>query len=185
MHDEGAAAVTTTEAVSAVSAMYVLHVQDIHAYAARRLGPTLAADVTAETFRIALERHGSFDEALGPARGWLYGIASNVIRGHWRTEQRRLRALARVAPVDAAVTEPLLRVEERADAEAALATVLDLVAALPADDRDLVTLFAWERCSYAEIAAALGIPVGTVRSRLHRIRTTLDTASRGRGQGDG
>lgn len=176
----GSAPSTGSAAIAAVSAMYTEHVHAIHAYVARRLGPALAPDVTAETFRIALERYTTYDDALGSARGWLYGIASNLIRGHWRTEQRRLRALGRAAMSEPSAPEPMLQVEERTDAAAALARVLHRVEQLSADDRDLLTLFAWERCSYAEIAAALEVPVGTVRSRLHRIRTALAPTSRGK-----
>ena len=65
------------------------------------------------------------------------------------------------------------RVDDGIDANSRLARVLDVVAELSADDRDLLLLYAWERCSYHDIAVAMDIPVGTVRSRLNRIRTTI------------
>lgn len=156
-----------------VRALYEQHAAEVYRYAARRLGDTLAADVTAETFRIAVQRADAFDPSLAHPRAWLYGIASNVIRVHWRTEQRRLRAMEREARRSPVSLDPLLDVERRVDASAELAGVLALVAALPPDDRDLLTLYAWEGLSYAEVAAALDIPVGTVRSRLHRIRQSI------------
>jgi RNA polymerase sigma-70 factor (ECF subfamily) len=156
--------------LAAAARLYRLHSGEVYRYAARRLGETLAVDVTAEVFRVAIERYPTFDALLGHERAWLYGIASNLIRTHWRTEQRRLRALSREQSLASAPCDPLLRVEERVDADSALTDVMNAVAELSQDDRDLLTLFAWECCSYAEIAEALCIPIGTVRSRLNRIR---------------
>lgn len=156
-----------------VRALYEAHAADVYRYVARRLGDTLAADVTAETFRIAVQKADAFDPAIAHPRAWLYGIATNVIRVHWRTEQRRLRAMEREARNTPAASDPLLDVEGRVDATATLGAVLALVSELPPEDRDLLTLYAWEGCSYADIAAALDIPIGTVRSRLHRIRRTI------------
>lgn len=160
-------------AAAAVADLFRRYRDDVHRFVARRLGETLAVDVTAEVFRIAIERHHTFDSGRGHERAWLYGIAANLMRGHWRTEERRLRALARERGAQPVAFDPLLRVDERLDADDELARVMDAVVALSADDRDLLTLFAWEGCGYAEIAAALEIPVGTVRSRLHRIRREL------------
>jgi RNA polymerase sigma factor (sigma-70 family) len=156
-----------------VRAWYEAYAADVYRYVARRLGDTLAADVTAETFRIAVQRADSFDATVAHPRAWLFGIATNVIRVHWRTEQRRLRAMEREARRSPTTIDPLLDVERRVDAVPELAAVLALVADLPPDDRDLLTLYAWEGCSYVDVAAALGIPVGTVRSRLHRIRQAI------------
>ena len=156
-----------------VRAMYEAHAADVYRYVARRLGDTLAADVTAETFRIAVQKADAFDPSVAHPRAWLYGIATNVIRVHWRTEQRRLRAIEHEARRSPSAVDPLLDVERRVDASAELAAVLALVAELSPEDRDLLTLSAWEGCSYADIATALGIPIGTVRSRLHRIRQAI------------
>jgi DNA-directed RNA polymerase specialized sigma24 family protein len=75
-----------------VRELYERYADDVFRYLARRLGDGLAHDLTADTFRIAIQRASSFDPAVGHPRAWLYGIASNLVRGHWRTEQRRLRA---------------------------------------------------------------------------------------------
>lgn len=160
-------------ASAAVAEMFRRYRDDVYRFVARRLGEATSADVTAEVFRIAIERHHTFDGARGHERAWLYGIAANRMRGHWRTEERRLRALAREGGARPEVIDPLLRVDERLDAAGELARVMDAVVALSPEDRDLLTLFAWEGCAYAEVAIALDIPVGTVRSRLHRIRRDL------------
>jgi RNA polymerase sigma-70 factor (ECF subfamily) len=108
----------------------------------------------------------------------LFGIATNLLRRHWRTERRRIAALrrssgeARVAAVD-----PAAGVDDRLDVDARVSRVLDAVADLAPDDRDLLTLVSWERMPHAEVAEVLSIPVGTVRSRLHRIRRQLEHAT--------
>lgn len=153
--------------------LFRLHADELFAYAARRVGREVASEVTATTFRIAMEREPSFDSSLGEPRPWLYGIASNVIRSHRRTESRHLRALAREARRWESVSDGQAEVVDRVDAQRVLVGVLVELAALPAEDRDVMTLFAWEGLSYNDIAAALGIPVGTVRSRLHRVRRII------------
>ena len=153
--------------------MFADHAGAIFGYAARRLGPDMGGDVTAEAFTIALERWQTFDPARGTELGWLYGITSNLIRRHWRTEERRLRAFAATASRVESETDPLLRVEQRADAETQLEVVIAAIAAMSAEDRDLLMLTAWEQLGAADVAEALGIPVGTVKSRLSRMRAAL------------
>lgn len=156
-----------------VAAWFDRYVDDVHAYAARRVGPELARDVVADTFRIAIEQHRRYDPAQGDVRAWLFGIATNLLRRHWRTESRRLRATARSAGRAATEIDPLLRMVERVDAVRELDALLDEIDALDAGDRDVLVLTAWEDMTSAEVAAVLGIPAGTVRSRLNRIRTRL------------
>jgi RNA polymerase sigma factor (sigma-70 family) len=157
--------------------LYAAHVDAVFAYVARRIGRELAADVTAEAFRVAIEHLGRYDAARGSERAWLYGIATNLLRRHWRTEERRLRAMGRHVAAEVPGGDPLLQVAERLDATVEVARVMAAVADLTIEDRDLLVLVAWERCSYDEVARALGIPTGTVRSRLHRIRRTLHDAA--------
>jgi RNA polymerase sigma factor (sigma-70 family) len=149
------------------------HADDLGAYAARRVGATLARDVVADTFRFALERFDDYDAHRGGERAWLFGIATNLIRRHWRTEERRLRIQARAAGIDTPALDPLLQVEERLDARTRYDLVIDAIAALDPDDRDLVVLIAWEQMTSREAADVLGVRPGTVRSRLSRIRTHL------------
>ena len=159
-----------------VRELFVEHGPAIHRYAARRVGPDLADDVVAETFRRVIESYERFDPARGTHRGWLYGIATNVLHKHRRSEARRLRALLRAGAQVAPQTDPLLAPTCAIDAERELTRVLDAIEGLPVDDVDLLVLVAWEQMSRAEVAEVLGIPVGTVRSRLHRIRSVLDRA---------
>lgn len=73
------------------------HVTAVHAFAQRRVGRDLAEEMTAETFARGFEARGRYDARHPVALPWLLGIASNVLRRHWRTERRRLDAYARAA----------------------------------------------------------------------------------------
>lgn len=156
-----------------MAAWFDAYVDDVHAYAARRVGVDLARDVVGDTFRIAIEQYHRFDPAHGDPRAWLFGITTNLLHRHWRTEARRLRATARLHERAGAVLDPLLRSVEQFDAEREVAALLDEIDALDPGDRDVLVLTAWEDMTSAEVAAVLGIPAGTVRSRLNRVRTRL------------
>lgn len=149
------------------------HAAGLAAYAARRVGADLARDIVADTFRVALEQYERFDPRHGEARAWLFGIATNLIRRHWRTEERCLRTQARALDGRGTPLDPLLRTVEQLDAGRRYQQVVSAVALLPADDRDLLVLVAWEQMTSRQAAAVLGIPPGTVRSRLSRIRAEL------------
>jgi RNA polymerase sigma factor (sigma-70 family) len=144
------------------------HFADIHRYLHRRVGRELADDLAAETFVAAFDRRSSYDTARDDARPWLYGIASNLLRNQWRGERRRLRAYARAAahPDTGADAEPALSHEVGPLVAEALASLEDR-------DRDALLLLAWGELSYEEIAEALGIAAGTVRSRIHRARAQV------------
>ncbi|MFD6416650.1 RNA polymerase sigma factor [Streptomyces sp. NPDC060194] len=152
--------------------LYDRYAPDIHRYAARRLGEGAADDLTADTFLIAFRTRGRYDLGRRNARPWLYGIAANLIGRHRRGEERALRAFARTGhdPVAESWTD---RSDARVSAQAPLAGAL---AALSARDRHVLLLVAWADLSYQEVAEALGIPLGTVRSRLNRARRTVRRA---------
>jgi RNA polymerase sigma factor (sigma-70 family) len=147
----------------------------IHGYAARRLGRSLADDVAAETFLIAFERRDRYDVSWLNARPWLYGITSNLISGHHRAEVRRYRALSR-ASADEAGDEYADQVAQRVDAQARRAPLVAALAAIAAGDRDVLLLVACAGLSPDEAGQALGIPAGTARSRLHRARKQIQAA---------
>lgn len=161
------------DAANVVSDWFDRHVDTIYAYVSRRAGDDVARDVTSETFRVALEQFDRFDSTVGAERAWLYGIASNLLRRHWRAEQRRLRAHLRHASRAQVPGDPLVAVDARVDAGRRVERVIAAVERLDPDDRDLLLLIVWEHCTSAEAARALGIPAGTVRSRLKRIRALL------------
>ena len=160
-------------ASTVVAGWFDEHVATIHRFAARRIGEHGAWDITGDTFRIALERFDEFDPRRGHERAWLYGIASNLLRRHWRTEERRLRARLRSTTSPDVTGDPLVSVDARIDAEREVNRVIGAIAGLDPDDRELLILVVWEQLSSSEAARVLGIPAGTVRSRLNRIRTEL------------
>jgi RNA polymerase sigma-70 factor (ECF subfamily) len=151
------------------------HAKVIHRYVARRVGASVADDVVGETFLVAFRRRRSYDLRRGDARPWLYGIASNLIHRHRRAEVRAYRALARTG-VDPVAPAPTDEVDARLTAATAERDLATALAGLSRGDRDVLLLFAWAELSYDQIAAALSIPVGTVRSRLHRARRKLREA---------
>ncbi len=148
------------------------HYDAIHRFLARRVGSDLADDLAAETFTEAFDVRLRFDVAHADARPWLFGIATNLLRHHRRSEARRLRAYARLdRPADA--DDGFGGVETRLDAQRAASSIAAAVGRLSADERDALLLFAWADLRYEEIAVALRIPIGTVRSRLNRARLRL------------
>lgn len=142
---------------------------ELHGFAARRLGPSLADDVAAETFLIAFDRRRRYDLAHPDARPWLYGIASNLIARHHRAEVRRYRALARAGVLEQ-LDGPTEQAAARLDAEALRTRLAAALAEIHERDREVLLLVAWAQLSCEEAAQALGIRPGTARSRLHRAR---------------
>ena len=147
----------------------------IQRYATRRLGAGAADDVVAETFLVAFKQRDRFDLARADARPWLYGIATNLIGRHRRAEIRQYRALARTG-IDP-VAEPFTdRVDAAASADRSSKPLAAALAGLPAAHRDALLLVAWGDLTYEQAAGALAVPVGTVRSRVHRARGALRRA---------
>jgi RNA polymerase sigma-70 factor (ECF subfamily) len=131
--------------------------------------------VVAETFLVAFERRATYDLTVADARPWLLGIATNLVHRRHRSETRLYRSLQRVAGQSRehdgdAGTD---RVDAGVDAARTSGAVAAALADLPARDRDVLLLHAWGELPYADIARALDIPVGTVRSRLSRARRVL------------
>ncbi|GAA2291081.1 RNA polymerase sigma factor [Nonomuraea roseoviolacea subsp. roseoviolacea] len=147
----------------------------LYRYVSKRLGPEPAEDLVGETFLVAFARRRSYDLAYADARPWLFGILTKLISRHRRTEAARYRALLR-APVEDRVDSPADRVAAGVSAQAARPELAGALAALPAKDRDVLLLIAWGDLTYEETAQALGIPVGTVRSRLNRGRRKVRAA---------
>ena len=149
------------------------HATTMFRYFVRRVGPDDADSLLGELFRIAFEKRADYDSQRAEARPWLYGIASNLLARHRQGEARRLDATARL--VNTAITAPdrFLDVDARLDASRLWADVAAAIATLPQGERDTLLLFAWESMPYDQIATALDVPVGTVRSRLNRARGRL------------
>ena len=159
----------------AFAGIFDRHAQALHQYLARRVGPSEAEGLLGELFRIAFESRSRFDISRPDARPWLYGIAANLVMKHHRGCARHDRALGRlvwVHPDRSAAAFDDRVVDDDANAQL-LRVVAQAIDELPDIDREAVLLYAWQELSYIEIAEALEIPVGTVRSRLNRVRSTL------------
>lgn len=161
--------------VAAFDQIFDDYAADIFKYLARRLGDQNAADVTAEVFRLAIEGRTRYDPSRGMGvRPWLYGIAANLIRSHYRKEERQRRALKRLtwSAVPSGGFE-FDDVDERLVTAEQLPIVLTVIDELSIEDRETLLLSVWEGLSHAEVAVALGIPEGTVKSRLNRVRKKI------------
>jgi RNA polymerase sigma-70 factor (ECF subfamily) len=146
------------------------HFGSIHRYLRRRVGKDLADELTAETFARALAGRANFQHGISGPRAWLFGIAANLLRRHYRDEERMLRAYTRRGPDPISDEPPVL---ERVDAQLRAPYIASALRRLPRHERDVLLLHAWADLDYAEVAEALAIPIGTVRSRLHRARIRI------------
>lgn len=156
--------------------LYVETVDAIFGFLSRNVGPDLAEELTAQTFCEAWASRASFDTTRGSFRSWVFGIATHLMARHWRSESRRLRAFARHGTA-AEDPDGVESVSSRIDAQRTMPALADALARMRVEDRSIVLLWATEELSYAEIADALAIPVGTVRSRLSRARQRLAAAT--------
>ena len=145
------------------------HAEPLLRFFVRRVGPSEASGLVGEVFRIAFERRSAYDGGHSSACPWLYGIGSNLLRTRRRTQARGLRA----APMLLADPEYQRAEVGLIDARLVLPKLADAIDSLPEGDRAALLLFALEELGYAEIAIALEIPVGTVRSRISRARRRL------------
>ena len=176
---DGAVIAGSVKTPAAFGAIFDRHGSALLRFLARRVDPAEAEDLLLEVFRIAFERRSAFEPDRDSARPWLYGIAANLVAKHYRSEARRLRAIARLSANRAVSDDPAERAVAAADAGARWTRVVHALGALPAAERQVLLLLAWEELSYDEIALALGIPVGTVRSRLSRGRARLAALTAG------
>ncbi|WP_327588655.1 RNA polymerase sigma factor [Nonomuraea sp. NBC_00507] len=152
--------------------LFDAHFAEIHRYIARRLSEDVADDLAAEVFVAALQ--GGYDPAIGAVRPWLYGIATNLVARHRRAEIRRWKAISRTAERDGSGHED--EVLDRVTAARFTGPLAGALAGLKRGDRDVVLLVALGGLSHAEVGQALGIPAGTVGSRLNRARKQLRRA---------
>jgi RNA polymerase sigma-70 factor (ECF subfamily) len=155
----------------------------VHRYVSRRAGRDAADDIAAATFAEAYRAWGRFDHAR-PVRPWLYGITTNLLRRHHRDEERKLRAYARTG-VDPVAGGDETDVVRRLDADRQRRALASALAQLRADERDVLLLHAWAELADDEIASALALPLGTVKSRLHRARRRLRNLLEANGQSPG
>jgi RNA polymerase sigma-70 factor (ECF subfamily) len=160
----------------AFTQLFERHWEALFRFCRSRAG-SAGEDIAAEAFRVAFDRRRHYNADYSDARPWLFGIATNLLRDHFRTTRREEQKLTRSATQDAlAQTDDEPNELERQLLGPQLANALQ---GLPAGDRDALLLLAWADLDYEQIAQALDVPLGTVRSRIHRarqrIRDYLDT----------
>ncbi|WP_405390251.1 RNA polymerase sigma factor [Streptomyces sp. NBC_01102] len=149
------------------------HAQLVFRHAVRTTGDWAAAeDIVSLTFLEAWRlREKLRDEGDSP-RPWLMGITVNVLRNTGRAVRRHERALARLPLRDVLPDFADELVGRITDSEE-LAAAKTALAQLRKGEREVFALCVWSGLGYAEAAEALGVPVGTVRSRLSRARVRL------------
>nr|WP_095877865.1 RNA polymerase sigma factor [Streptomyces sp. TLI_235] len=137
---------------------------------------SVAEDVMSATFMEAWRLRGKVTPEGGSLRPWLLGIATNLARNHCRSNRRYRAAAAALAATGPSVTEVPDHAEDVAgqvDDRRRIAAAIAAMGSLRRSEREVLVLCLWEGLEYAEAADALGIPLGTVRSRLSRARTRL------------
>ena len=154
------------------------HARAIHRYACRLTGDqTGAEDVVAQTFLEAWRLRRKVRPEGGSLEPWLYGIATNVLRNARRSARRYRAALSRI-PDPEPTSDHADALARRAGEQEEVAAARAAVRALRPAEREVVALCVWSGLSYAEAAEALGVPVGTIRSRLSRAKSRLQGLAR-------
>lgn len=159
---------------AAFADLYDRHQRVVHKYVGRRLGAAVAEDITSETFLVAFDRRASFTGGLD-ARPWLLGIATVLMQKHARLEARAWRGM-HAADIARVHVDDIETADERMDADSLAPHLGSALADLSRGDRDVLLLHTFGDLDYAGIAEALGIPLGTVRSRLSRARRKVRAA---------
>ena len=164
------AAVLARSAVqpSAFAILYERHHVAVRRYVARRVGSEAGDDLASEVFTRAFRARERCRAEQATALPWLLGVANHVIADHRRAEQRRLKALQHLA----AAAPQLIEHEDRALS----GELVRELRRLSGEDRDALLLVVWGELSYEEAATALGVPIGTVKSRIARARRALAAA---------
>jgi RNA polymerase sigma-70 factor (ECF subfamily) len=158
--------------------LFERHASDIYGFCFRRTGDGRASeDLAQAVFLEAWRRRNEVELAPEEVRPWLFGVALNLVRNQKRSLRRHRAALARLPRPrsDADLGEELA---QRLDDERRAREVLDHLRGLSRGEQDVIAMCAWAELSYEQAATVLGVPVGTVRSRLARARAKLKEADR-------
>lgn len=153
-----------------LAALFDAHYPLVRGYAVRRTTPADGDDITAEVFLLAWTKLHAITP--GKERPWLLGCARNIVRERVRADARRQHRETAAASGQALSTDP-------SDRWASDLSVLEVLARLPENDRELLTLLAWEDLPLSEAAAVLGITAATARVRLFRARRRFRDAEHG------
>jgi RNA polymerase sigma factor (sigma-70 family) len=159
---------------NAFTELFERYANDVYNFCFRRTGSwSRAEDLVAAVFLEAWRKRTELDLTSSDhrLRPWLIGVAHNKIRN----ESRGLRRLAVTVRrlTEREVPDFADDAVERLADEQRMAHLNQAVSGLPKEELDCLLLYAWGELAYEEIADVLGVPIGTVRSRLARARGRL------------
>lgn len=176
--DEGLWARAQAGDAHAYGVLFERHLRAVHNFCFRRTADAaLAEDLTSAVFAEVWESRGRTTLSQPSLLPWLLGVAHNLLRNHWRTARRQRAALQRLAPIQD-TPDHAESVAERVDAEQRMRAVRAAIERLPRREQDVIELCVWAALSPTDAAVVLGVPVGTVNSRLHRGRARLESLMR-------
>lgn len=163
---------------AAFSALFQRHSDAVYNHCFRRTASwTAADDLRSAVFLEAWRKRRDVRLHEASLLPWLLGVANNVVRSRRRSIQRHRAMLRRLPPDLIAMDDPEDEAISRVSDERQMRLVIDALAELSAPEQDVLALCVWAGLDYAAAAVALGVPVGTVRSRLSRARARLRAAS--------
>jgi RNA polymerase sigma factor (sigma-70 family) len=171
--DDGRTIELSWDAPERFGEIFDRHFSSIFAFCARRLGTASAEDIASETFCVAFDNRRRYHTQECPnARPWLMGIAINVMRHEFRRQLREKRAVHRIFAEDSHPNHDASIVDSFAVADR-IERVQVALAKLPDKELDVLLLSVLEQQTYEQIAQIMQLPIGTVRSRIHRARKHL------------
>lgn len=157
----------------AFAELYESCAQAVYRHALRLTGDwSTAEDIMADTFLAAWQGREQLEEGQGSVLPWLLGVATHKCENTRRGLRRRLVFLARQPP-PANVADFSAEAASRLDDRSRLRAVSAALGQLRRQEKEVLSLCVWSGLDYEQTADALGIPVGTVRSRLSRARKRL------------
>jgi RNA polymerase sigma factor (sigma-70 family) len=154
------------------SVLYTRHSVAVFRFLARQTDRHAAEDLLTEVFLTAFRIRGRYDTSAPDALPWLLGIAANTARHHHRSRARFMALKRRIARRNEMTRSEDFRLEQRLDAEATRPQVATALIELTSSHREVLLLSSFD-LNYEEMAKALNVPVGTIRSRLSRARTQM------------
>lgn len=168
-------AIAATRDVDAFEALFRQCSPRIRAYLLKMTRDAQATeDLVQETMLAIWRKSGQYDPARGPASAWIYTIARNIWIDAWRRQRRPA-----IDPDDPALSaEPAPDAPRQIETRQSQEAVRRAMERLPAEQIDIIRLSFFEEASHSTIAARLGLPIGTVKSRIRlafgRLRAALD-----------
>lgn len=159
---------------SAFTPIFERHYPAVHRFLVAHWGPEVGADLASETFLRAYDQRARFDMSKDSARPWLFGIAINLSRMEARRLHRESRAYERQGRLDELldfVDSAVLRLDAHRQADSL--ELFQVLNQLRLEDLTVLTMSVLGEMTHTEIAESMDIPIGTVKSRLHRTLTAL------------